>query len=59
MRVFSFEPVTECTFMKRKGFIKNLFVGRGGTDDMRTEGQEQEVGVTAEIVLRGQLSLVC
>lgn len=54
-----FEPATKCIFMKRKGFINNLFVGRGGTGDMRTEEQECEVRVTAEIVRRGQLSLVC
>lgn len=41
-------------FMKRKWFISNLFVGRGGTDDMREE--EQECGESAEIVWR-QLSL--
>lgn len=40
--------------MKRKWFISNLFVGRGGTDDMREE--EQECGESAEIVWR-QLSL--
>ena len=45
--------------MKRKGFINNLFVGRRGADDMRTEEQECEVRVTAETVVRGQLSLVC
>lgn len=39
--------------------VHKQFVERGGTDDTRTEEQECEVRVIAEIVMRGQLSLVC